>query len=168
MTQAWNFASDRVDADLVLYAKWTPNQYTITFDRQSGSGGSDSVSAVFGQAMPAATAPTRAGYSFGGCYSAPDGGGTQYYNGSMGSVSNWNIADSTTLFAFWNTVQWTVSFTSNGGTGTPPAGGSYSSGQSFVAPGVGDMVKDGLVFVGWNLERSGTIYLPGVLVPTIY
>ena len=56
-----------------------PITSTVTLDRQSGSGGSSSVTATYDAAMPAATMPTRAGYIFGGYYTAANGGGTQYY-----------------------------------------------------------------------------------------
>ena len=55
-----------IAANTTLYANWTANTYTVTFDKQSGTGGSDSVSATYGAAMPAATAPTRTGYTFSG------------------------------------------------------------------------------------------------------
>jgi len=90
-------------ADITLHAQWNANSYTVSFDRQSGTGGSASVSATYGSAMPAATAPTRTGYSFGGYYTAINGG-TQYYTAAMASATNWNIAANTTLYARWNAI----------------------------------------------------------------
>ena len=63
--------------------------YTVTLDRQSGSGGSSSVTATYDSAMPEAAMPTREGYSFGGYYTEANGGGTQYYNADGTSVRNW-------------------------------------------------------------------------------
>jgi hypothetical protein len=71
----------------------------VTFDKQSGTGGSDSVTATYGAAMPAATAPTRAGYTFSGYYTVAGGAGTQYYTAAMASARNWDIAANTTLYA---------------------------------------------------------------------
>lgn len=34
----WNFTSDKSSRDLTLYAKWTPNTYTVTFDSQGAAG----------------------------------------------------------------------------------------------------------------------------------
>ena len=62
---------------LTLYAKWTANTYTVNFDKQSGTGGSNSVTATYASAMPAMTKPTRTGYTFGGYYTGTNGGGTQ-------------------------------------------------------------------------------------------
>jgi uncharacterized repeat protein (TIGR02543 family) len=71
--------------NMTLYARWTVNNYTVTFDKQGGSGGSNSVVATYGAAMPVATGvPTRTGYTFGGYYTATNGGGTQYYTNGDG------------------------------------------------------------------------------------
>ena len=43
-----------------------PNTYAVTLDRQSGSGGTSSVTATYDAAMPSITVPTRAGHAFGG------------------------------------------------------------------------------------------------------
>jgi uncharacterized repeat protein (TIGR02543 family) len=87
--------------DIVVVKTSDPPTYTVTFDKQSGTGGSDSVSATYGAAMPAATAPTRTGYTFGGYYTAAGGAGTQYYTAAMASARNWDIAANTTLYAHW-------------------------------------------------------------------
>lgn len=84
-----------------LYAKWTAKTYTVTFDKQSGTGGSNSVTATYDAAMPSMTKPTRAHYVFGGYYTAANGGGTQYYTASGGSARNWNLTQATTLYAKW-------------------------------------------------------------------
>lgn len=79
-----------------------PREYTVTFDKQEGRGGSDYVDAVIcGAAMPPASAPTRSGYAFDGYYSQPNGGGTQYYDEDMDSVNNYDVIGNTTLYAKW-------------------------------------------------------------------
>ena len=92
---------DKEDASITLYAKWTGNSYTVTLEKMGGSGGTSSVSAVYGSAMPSATKPTKTSCDFGGYYNSPGGSGTQYYNASMGSVSNWNQTNETTIYAKW-------------------------------------------------------------------
>ena len=87
-----------------LYAKWTANTYTVTLDRQSGSGGSSSVTAAYGSAMPSITVPTRSGYTFGGYYTGTNGSGTQYYNADGTSAKNWNKTSATTLYAKWTKI----------------------------------------------------------------
>jgi uncharacterized repeat protein (TIGR02543 family) len=87
---------------VTLYAKWTANTYTVTFDRQGGSGGTESVNnATFGSAMPAITPPTRTDCEFFGYYTAENGGGTKYYNADGSSARTWGIGDDATLYAYW-------------------------------------------------------------------
>lgn len=87
--------------DMTLYAIWQAQSYTVTFDKQSGDGGSASVTATFDESMPDITVPSRAGYIFKGYYSEVDGGGTQYYDENGSSTNAWNQAAATTLYAYW-------------------------------------------------------------------
>ncbi|MBO6302969.1 MAG: InlB B-repeat-containing protein [Ruminiclostridium sp.] len=85
-----------------LYAKWTANTYTVTLNKNNGTGGTASVTATYGSAMPSATMPTRTGYTFAGYYDTNAAtGGTQYYTASGASARNWNKTSDTTLYARW-------------------------------------------------------------------
>ena len=79
----------------------TTTSYTITFNKDGGSGGSSSVSAQKGQSMPYATAPTKKGYTFGGYYTSRNGQGTKYYSDSMSSSRSWDKTKNVTLYAYW-------------------------------------------------------------------
>ncbi len=79
----------------------TTTSYTITFNKDGGSGGSSSVSAKKGQSMPYATAPTKKGYTFGGYYTSRNGQGTKYYSASMSSSRSWDKTANVTLYAYW-------------------------------------------------------------------
>lgn len=79
----------------------TTTSYTITFNKDGGSGGSSSVSAKKGQSMPYATAPTKKGYTFGGYYTFRNGQGTKYYSDSMSSSRSWDKTTNVTLYAYW-------------------------------------------------------------------
>ena len=92
----WNIAEATT-----LYAQWTANTYTVTFEIEGGNGGSESATATYDAAMPAITVPTRTGYTFGGYYTETNGGGTQYYNADGTSAKNWNLTAATTLYAKW-------------------------------------------------------------------
>ena len=100
---------------LTVYAQWAVNTYTVTLDRQSGSGGSSSVTATYDKAMPSATMPTRTGYTFGGYYTAVNGGGTQYYTAAGASTRAWNIASNTTLYAKWVAKKYAITVNPRGG-----------------------------------------------------
>ncbi len=75
-------------------------KYAVTFDKQDGTGGDDSIEVSIGQEMPFVTTPIKEGYIFSGYYSEAEGEGTQYYNEDMG-VAAWDIAEATTLYALW-------------------------------------------------------------------
>ena len=75
--------------------------YKVTFDRQSGSGGSSYVYASKDKAMPSASAPTRTGYDFKGYFSSPNGKGTMYYDSNMRNAHSWDRTYDSTLYAYW-------------------------------------------------------------------
>ena len=64
-TNAWNFASDEVTGTTILFAKWTVNPYTITFDSNGGSTVA-SITQNCGTAVTPPANPTRTGYTFAG------------------------------------------------------------------------------------------------------
>lgn len=83
-------------------------RYDVALDRQSGGGGATSIIAIDGSAMPSATMPGRDGYEFGGYWTEPNGGGTQYYNSDGSSTRNWDSRTITTLYAKWTANNYNV------------------------------------------------------------
>lgn len=127
--------------DTSYYAHWTANTYTITLDRQSGSNGTTTIyekyadgyyltntngtlSNKMSTSANGITVPTRAGYVFGGYYTATGGGGTQYIdaNGKLtSSASSTNFSANGTLYAKWTPGVYTITLnqqSGSGGTGT--------------------------------------------------
>lgn len=139
-------ASYTGNAALTLYPVWTGNTYTVTLNQQSGSGGTTSVTARYGSAMPAITVPTRTGYTFGGYYDGTGGSGTQYYTATGASARAWNKTAATTLYAKWTAKTYTVTVNLNGGTGGPGTSftATYDTNKSLAAP-----TRAGYNFVGW-------------------
>lgn len=81
-----------------------PRRTTITLDATGAYNNyTTTVTAVLGNEMPEIqTLPMRVGYVFGGYYDAPNGAGTQYYNGLGAGVRNWDKDVATaTLYAHW-------------------------------------------------------------------
>lgn len=75
------------NAALTLYAKWTAATSTVTLNNNNGTGGTSTVTATYGSAMPSATMPTRTNYIFEGYYdTSATTGGTQYYTSSGASA----------------------------------------------------------------------------------
>ncbi len=143
-----------------LYAHWAAKTYAVTLDRQNGTGGTASVTATYGAAMPAITVPTRTGYTFGGYWTAADGSGTQYYTASGASARAWNKTSATTLYAKWTAKTYTVTLNSQSGTGgTASVTATYGA----AMPAITVPTKSGYTFGGyWTAaDGTGTMYYDG-------
>lgn len=79
--------------DLTLYAQWTKDEFTATFDTQ---GGSAVAPVTFADSVPLPAAPTRDGYRFIGWFTSPSGG-----SGLGAAYAPVKLAD-VTLFAQWS------------------------------------------------------------------
>lgn len=149
---------DRTGASPTLYAKWTPNTYTITLNSNGGTGSTESVEIAYGQTPPntddlgnhyfSITNPTKPGYTFLGWYT--DGGSkvidenrcflapVDGYTSTTSPGNIWIRLDNATLYAKWNPVVTPiVQYTDNGGeytTGT--TGGTLTINGSSSATGV--------------------------------
>lgn len=78
--EGWYLASDlsgeavtfplAVTADTTLYAKWSANTYTVSFDYTTADGGigESSIEGTYGSALGTLPAPTMTGYTFAGWY----------------------------------------------------------------------------------------------------
>jgi uncharacterized repeat protein (TIGR02543 family) len=128
---------------ITLYAKWTINQYTITFDSNEGT----SVTAItqdFDTAVSAPTNPTRTGYTFAGWFS-DEALTTAYSFSSMPSQA-------TTLYAKWTINQYTITFDSNEGSSTPEI--TQDFGTTVSAPT--NPTRTGYTFTGWFSDEALT------------
>ncbi|MCL2796590.1 MAG: InlB B-repeat-containing protein [Firmicutes bacterium] len=98
---AWAFETDTVSKNVTLHAKWTANQYAVTFNVNGGEGVPASVQAVFGAPMPAVSVkPTRELHSFTGFFDAAEGG-VKYYNANLTSAKAFDKTAALALFAQW-------------------------------------------------------------------
>lgn len=86
------------DANVTLYAIWTPNTYTISFDANGGTGAPSSQTKTYGTSLTLSSAqPTRTDYSFTSWNTAANGSGTSYSPGGA------YLADGdATLYAQWS------------------------------------------------------------------
>ena len=85
-----------------LYAKWTANTYTVTFDAQKGSVSTASQSVTYDAAYGTLPTPTRHGFEFNGWYTTENGGSEE--NTEVVDDDIYSIADDQTLYAHWNTI----------------------------------------------------------------
>lgn len=136
----------------------TAHTTTVTLDKQSGTGGTNSVTATVNLAMPAADMPTRSGYAFGGYYSAPNGSGTQYYDADGNSAHVWDDgeSDNATLYAKWTASGYTVTLNKEGATTQGTASVSVTFGANTnLTSAITCPSWDGKVFGGYWTTASG-------------
>uniref|UniRef100_UPI0025558769 InlB B-repeat-containing protein n=1 Tax=Lysinibacillus sp. fls2-241-R2A-57 TaxID=3040292 RepID=UPI0025558769 len=67
LNNAWDFAKDKVTADITLYAKWTKDNYIVTFDSNGGSK-IPSQTVAYKALVKAPANPKKEGYLFIGWY----------------------------------------------------------------------------------------------------
>lgn len=92
----WDFSTHRVDSSITLYAQWSVNSYTISFNSNGGSS-VPSITRPYGSQVSKPTNPTRQNYIFVNWYT--DSSLTSIYSFSTMPAQN------LTLFAKWNTIQ---------------------------------------------------------------
>ena len=150
----YTFTMPGKDVNIKVEAK--PEQYNVTLDNQGATtAGTTSITATYNAAMPSITAPTKTGYTFGGYYTATNGGGTQYYKADGASAKAWTETSVTKLYAKWTANKYSVKFNANGGSGT-------MSNQSFeydvpqqLTPNA--FTRSGYTFVGWAESSTGDV-----------
>jgi uncharacterized repeat protein (TIGR02543 family) len=153
-------ASCTTNAALALYASWTANSYTVTFDGNGGVTPSPaSTSVTFGSPYGTLATTSRTNYTFNGWFTAATGG-TEVTNATV--VTN---ASNHALYAQWLANTYVVSYQGNGNTsGTVPANQAKIHDINLtLAANSGSLVKTGYAFTGWNTETngSGTAYASG-------
>ena len=96
-----------------LYAVWSPNTYTISYNANGGSGEPTAQTKTYDTDLTLTTStPTRSGYTFDGWNTKSDGSGTNYSAGGK-FTTNAN----TTLYAKWKQSTYTLRYNDNGGRG---------------------------------------------------
>ena len=149
-------------SDISLEATWTVNQYQVTLDRQSGSGGTSSATATYDAAMPAITLPTRTGYTFQGYFAKPKGAGKQYYDKNGNSAATCDFYAATTLYAHWQANTYTIKYMQNKPSkasnevagSTAPSSHTYDQSKALTANGYS---LTGWHFRGWAENQNGEV-----------
>ena len=125
---------------------------SVTLDKQSGTGGTNSFSVKYGNNMPTVSVPTRTNYRFEGYYDAVSGG-KKYINADGSSAIKWDKSvTSATLYARWTLLQSNVTLNQGGGTGgTELVQATY--GQAM--PSATMPTRTGYTFEGYYDSNSG-------------
>ena len=125
-----------------LYAHWTANRYTITFDNAGGQNSTTTKEVSYGQTYGTLPTPTKAGYTFDG-----------WYNGSTKVTESdiVNITSNTTLTARWLGSEYTVTFDPDGGNVNPTTKKVINGGTYGTLP---TPTKTGNIFKGWYKDTT--------------
>jgi len=127
---------------------------TITLNKEGGSGGTTEVSVAEGDAMPTLTSPAKSGYTFGGYYTAANGGGTKIYNADgTPAISSSTFTANTTLYAKWTANTFNITINNNGGSGVSST--TYTVSTSSQTKTISQPTRTGYTFGGWTVSCSG-------------
>ncbi len=119
------------------WAKWTINQYTITFDTDGGSEVAP-ITQDYGTAITTPADPTREGYTFTGWDTA---------------IPATMPAHNMTITAQWTVNQYTITFDTDGGSEVAPITQDY--GSAITAPAA--PTREGYTFTGWDKTIPATM-----------
>lgn len=151
-----------LSVDATITAVFSPKTTTVTFDKNSGTGGDNGVTATYDADMPTVSVPSRSNYNFGGYFDAEtddNGSGTKYYNANGTSAKVWDKTDAAvTLYAQWTGDSYTISYKdqnnetySGSNLASLPTSHTYGAATALV-----NGVKTGYTFGGWFDNSSCT------------
>ena len=142
-TQEYDFNSYVGDMVLTLYAKWSKDVNTVTFDVQGHGEAPESVGVVYGTTVVEPEPPAQKGWIFYGWTTDPEG--NHDYDFST------PVTEDMTLYAFWYQAGYAVLFDTQGH-GETPARQYLYSGETVDKPA--DLSEDGFVFGGWYTDEE--------------
>ena len=130
--------------NITVKAQWEINQYTITFDTNSGSEIAP-ITQDYGTEITAPDNPTRKGYTF---------------KGWDKEIPKTMPAENITVKAQWEINQYTITFDTNGGSEIAPITQDY--GTEITAPD--NPTRKGYTFKGWDKEIPETMPAENITV----
>lgn len=160
----FNFAT--VTEDMTLYAKWTPQSYTFTLDKNTGEA-DGSVTYTYGATtFQAFNAATKTGYYTVGYYQYA-GSGSKVLNADgtiAGNVAGWTADgawvqtdDTKKLYPHWTANTYYIEYNDNGKTGGAAMTRStlrYNQAANLKA---NTFTKTGYTFAGWSTVQDGAV-----------
>ena len=141
LTNKYTFSTIPAE-DITLYAKWTINQYSISFDSNGGST-VDTITQDYNSAVTLPT-PTRTGYTFEGWLK----NGVSYTTSTI-------PAENISLTAKWSPITYTIILDSNNTSGiTHTVTATY---DSLTTLSFGSFTQNGYEIIGWSDSYDGEI-----------
>ncbi len=149
------------NANKTIYAGWYAQGYTISYNSNGGTGSmAADVVKTGGTATIKANEFTKKGYTFAGWTTKNDGTDDGYnwtgWSGTWNYVDGqYGIANKTLkLYARWTPKSYTISYNSNGGTGTMTSDTVSTGGKATIKSNT--FKRTGYKFVGWTTKSDGT------------
>ena len=140
--------------NITLYAKWTANTYTVTYNANGGSGSMSADNPKYGSNYVTRsngfTPPV--GHSFKGWNEDRNGNGVDW-TGYIGKNWTWTYMNNVTLYAQWKANTYTVTYNANGGDGSMSQDNPIY-GENYVAKDC-TFTRKGYTFAGWNEQKDG-------------
>ena len=130
--------STKVTSDVTYYARWTPINYTITWNSQGGTA-VDKWTRAYGTSLGTLPAPTRTHYYLNGWYTSSTGG-------TKISTST-TVSGNVTYYAQWVGRSYTFTFDANGG-GTPSSTSITRAYNTNIGT-LPTVSRTGYTFKGW-------------------
>lgn len=149
--------SDKItlDKDIVLYAQWQKDKYSVIYKPNGGVGNMNSTVASEGEAVKIkANEYTRDGFKFIKWNTKPDGTGTDYNADDNFTFKKENLI----LYAQWKSTvkeKFKIEFDPNGGTGITEAMINLDY-NSVVKLRPNGFSKDSHIFRGWSKDKAAT------------
>jgi uncharacterized repeat protein (TIGR02543 family) len=134
--------ADKVTDNTTLYAKWTINSYTVSFDVDGGTAVSAQTINHFDKVVKPEP-PTKTGHTFAGWY----------VDKNYSTLWNFNtdlVSGTTKLYAKWNVDYNTVIFNTNSSYSIQPIMAEYNT--TISAPIIAE--KSGYSFAGWFKDEG--------------
>ena len=138
------------NSDVTLYAIWTNNSRTVTYNANGGTGGPATQQFISGSSVTlSSVAPSRTGHQFLG-WSQSQSAATASY--TAGGTYTFN--DNVTLYAVWAKQTYTISFNANGGSNAPTEQvKTYGDDLTLTSS---QPTRSGYTFLGWARSNTAT------------
>lgn len=144
--QEWNFDTDKVSSNMILYAKWTSNgtidTYTVTFVTNSDSVIDPIKNVESGSKIKEPVKPTKEGYTFIAWHLDKD---------CLDEPWDFNkdiVEDNTILYAEWSSATYKISYVTEYGVKPTSTNGSKLPSELAI------LTERGHVFCGWYLDAE--------------
>ena len=134
----------QTEIDVTVYAKWTPVEYTITFETNGGTSLDAEEYTIERDTFKLPTRSTKTGYTFVGWYkdeALTEPFGTEVPRGTTGDF---------TLYAKWELTQYKIEYDTYHGTNPADAPISYTIEDEVILP---TPTRAAFTFAGWHLSE---------------